>query len=179
MYTMCALKLMAVDRWPQWLNLTTAVQTVATDYIQSETSAPVRLASLEVMEILGVEWSFLGASMQGLDAEFANILRAHISKATRGSPAALNDPNVIDQMNIQLQTFFPEATETGGAGQSDQRVIYHDFSSSGKGFLSAATAFFLGIDQDSQAQNLMTVQARMLYKIVKVTANELVGLISQ
>lgn len=170
---------MAVDKFPQWLNLTSAVQTSATGFIESETAMPVRIQALEVMEILAIEYEFSGGSMQSVDAEFSNALIANIYENSRTANIALNDSRCVDKAIIVLSMVTPESTETGAAGYAYENIILHDFAKGGKGFLYAGQSMFVGVDQDALAVSLLTVAARVLYRLVKVTANELIGLVRQ
>lgn len=169
----------AADKFPQWLNLTTTIQTVATDYKESETKVPVRIQALEVMEILGVEYEIVGAAMNGKDADFTNNILMHLASDSRSTIIDLTSSKCLDKHGQIVSGQAMEVTETGAAGYAYKSIVWHSFAAGGKGFLYGQDQIFLGIDQDTIAQNLLTVRARVLYRLVKVTATELVGIVKQ
>lgn len=170
---------MAADKFPQWLNLTSVTESAAAVFTQSQTAMPVRISALEVMEILAVEYEITGGLFASLDADVTNVVQAQITEDSQSAMIALNNSNVIDKVRLIENIIFSESTETGGAGFSTIRTILHNFAPNGKGFLYAGQSMFVGVDQFSGNPTVMTANIRILYRLVKVTANELIGLVRQ
>ena len=170
---------MATDKFPQWLNLTSVTESASAVYTQSETQMPVRIGALEVMEILAIEFEITGGLFVSIDQDLTNVLQAQITRNSQTAMIALNDSDIVDKVRYVESLMYAESTETGGAGFSSERVTLHDFGLGGKGFLFAGQQMFVGVDQFSGTPTVSTCNARILYRLVKVTANELVGLVRQ
>lgn len=172
-----------VDVYPQWLNLTRASEVVAGDFIQSETALPVRISDRQVMEIMATEWDVTipfppPDAVQSSRHRFASC---QMSRRTQSGEMVLNDPDCIDKTKPSLDAIFAEASESGGAGGAYNGIILHDHASNGKGFLYAGTAIFLGLDTSGITGDttLVALSGRVKYRLVKVTAEELIGLVQQ
>lgn len=168
---------MAVDIYPQWVNLTATTFNGVT-YQETETALPNFLASTEVLEVLMAEYEYqmaVLASAAATSGDESHIGQVHISARTQAAILALSDPACIDKVRPNSETQYGEATETGGAGLHRETVVLHDFAQGGKGFLVAASSLFLGCI-GSTAQFTGIVRARLLVRVVKVTAQELIGM---
>lgn len=162
--------------------MTPVTESVVGTFTQTETQLPVRIDARQVMEILGVEYQVPPgniASAGGTSTdEFQNGM-TQITKRSQSAEIALSDADCVDKVKIWTMDKFAEATETGGAGFNGDEVIWHDFASSGFGFLVASQSMFLAIDWTTVHTPVLTSQARLLYRLVKVSAEELIGLVSQ
>lgn len=173
---------MAVDKYPQFMRLSRATEAVAGTAVETETQTPVRRSESLVMEILMAEFEFSGGGCGDTDADVAIEEKASITTRTSGSTPAvarLNDSSLISLAKIRYNVEYGEATETGGGGWSENRITRNDYSSSGYGFLCAANSLFLQVDGSTSCEGVLAADARILYRLVKVTANELVGLVEQ
>lgn len=168
---------MAVDKYPQWLNIGSLAESAANTYTEVEVQAPARLSAFEVLEILGVEFR-MNPGGTVADADEDAVLIFQVTETTQTGNVNMNNPDLISQVKQQLRQEAFEATETGGAGWAIDQTMYVDYAAGGNGFLSAAQSLFLGIQGTGHAA-ISSCSARLLYKIVKVSANELIGLVSQ
>ncbi len=167
------------DQFPQWLNLNTVVEASAGTQVEVETIVPVRISDRQVMEVLLVHWDASAGNFTTIDADRAVSTRFTITKRTKGTATTvLDDPDVIDAVIIAKELQFAEATETGGGMSQIENTIIHDFSSSGHGFLVAAQSIFMSVRGDAAVAAARS-RARILYKLVTVSAEELIGLVSQ
>ena len=167
--------------FPSWLNLNTALEAAAGTAVEVETTLPVRIGESQVVEILAVQWDIIIGSPAGNTADLVADVIASLSKRSSGSTPAvveLSDPDCIDRVTIRQAIIALEATETGAGGLSQKLTIYHNFAHGDKGFLVAANSLFLAIDGLS---TLAVSQAfcRVLFRLVKVSAQDLLGLVSQ
>ncbi len=157
--------------------MTPAVETSINTFIETETQMPVRISDRQVIEVLGVEThvnSVLGSG--DLDEQFGVELA--ITKTTQTAVQVLSNSNMVHRRFAGGFMEFAEATETGGGPGMIELTQFVDYAKSGKGFLVAANALFLGIIGVAQ-NNTRRVDARILYRIVTVSAEELIGLVSQ
>lgn len=173
--------LLVIDKFPQWLNLTEAKEVVAGTAIESSTNTPSTPETATIMEILGVEHSLLGGDIIGILTSKSVNIRGSISGKSSGATPAIveiDDPDCLSVETITVaQTAF-EATETGAAGSAARRTIFTDYAAGGKGFLYAGKTIYSQVD-GSVSASVVTHKCRVLYRLVKVTATELVGLLAQ
>lgn len=169
-----------VDVYPQWLNLTRAAEATAGTFVETETQMPVQLQHREVIEVLAVQWRLNGGGVgaSGLAADLNAALQGQITKVTKASMANLPDSTVVDSIQIQAQFAYAEATETGAVQQTEHRVVLHNFANAGHGFLVASQSLFCAA-QGSATLAKVQVGARILYRIVTVSAEELLGLVRE
>lgn len=170
----------AIDKYPQWLNLT-GIAANGETYAESETTLPIRISDRQVMEVLAVEFDHQQdpfASPATTDPDTQQKHSLQITTRSKTVILGINEPDLIDKSIVNQESQYSEVTEAGGAGMSSENVVLHDFAGSGKGFLVASQSLFLGIDTTTAA-NSRTSDARILYRLVKVTAEELIGLVQQ
>jgi len=170
---------MGIDVYPQWLNLTSVTEAVAGTLKQSETKMPIRIENLQVMEILKIQFEITGGSISGIDADHFAGINGQITETSETTLLALNDRNLIQNFRKLMVMQFAESTETGGGAFTIDYVFEFDYDVGGKGFLYAGVSMFLAVKQDSSAPGVASLNARLLYKLVKVSANELIGLVRQ
>ena len=167
------------DLYPQWLNLT-QVTGNGSNFVSSETKTPV--FGDTVMEILGVETSMNRDSLVSDNAaspDSSRNPRLHVSTKELTADTELNDPSIIHKRAPLAESQYAEASETGGAGMGVwEKVKYQSYTEGGKGFLCAAQSLHLGI-VDSDPNMAHVQSARVLHRLVKVSAKELVGLTRQ
>lgn len=171
---------MAHDKYPQWLNLT-GVTANGSAFVQAETRTPVITGSRLVMELLGVEWETNIAALSSAaaaSADTAGTMLAQITDQTQTAIRPLANSRVVDKRVLGIQSQFAETTETGGAGFAYEEIRWNDFAAGGSGVLSAANSFFLAVAGDA-AISTGDVNARILYRMVTVGAEELIGIIAQ
>lgn len=170
---------MASDEFPQWLNISTASNATTNNFGQTETKTPVTIGSKLIMEILAIEHQHTSWDVVS-DADVTASFTCQLTSATLAAQIALNDSRVIamgfDEQLI-LEAF--EGTETGGAGAALQPNTRMDkYAEGGKGFLYAGTSIFANINTVA-SNNIRSYRARILYRMVKVTDTELLGLVAQ
>lgn len=166
-----------LDQYPQWLQLPNVIETAAGTFTQSvATQSPVIPASNVVMEILAVEWNLDHSGVQALSADQQANLEAQITSSSQIGMITFNDPALIDRAKDELAVIRNDAT--GVSVSVMDAIKLHDFGSSGHGFLTAARQFFIA---NLSSTNLSPLQAsaRILYRLVKVTEAELLGLIQE
>jgi len=166
------------DRYPQWLNLADAVEDTAGTFKEVETRSVVDLSAGQVMEILKIQNEWKARTMgQQANAEFTRS--AQISTKTQTAIQTLAQPEIIDKFSDGSNISYAEATETGAAGNDENQIEIHDFSSGdGHGFLTATKSFFLGV-QGKATFSVMRSSCRILYRLVKVSSAELIGLVQE
>lgn len=164
---------------PQWLNLSAATTGGTDVYGEAETQTPNRVGPANtVMEILKIQYQ-LPAPVAGEDADKRYQRFAHVARSSQSAVLDLNARECVDRVQTIGVQAFAEATETGGAGWHEENVITHDLSDgNGNGVLYGGSSIFLGFDTgDWNAAS--TLYARILYRMVKVTAAELLGIVQE
>lgn len=170
----------AKDEYPQWLNLS-PVTAAGVNFAQSETKVPSRVGESHAIEILACQYgrnkktTGIGGTGQS-DAEH----RLQMQITTKGQTAivALTDPTVVDVSDTSKETIAFDVAETGGGAVSEDNITLHNFAVAGKGFLVATNSFFFGIDSRNPSTN-EGQYARILYRFVKVSAEELLAMVAQ
>ena len=172
-----------VDKHPQWMNLTTATLN-GTTIVVSETNAP-NMGTNQVMEILKAQYDHampVLASAGAVSGDESNELQAIITQGSTpgtGNLVGLNDNRCIDRLHRKEESQFAETTETGGGPFASELITIHDFTDGkGNGFLVSSQVIFLQV-QGSNATMIQEVRARLLYRIVKVSSEELIALTRQ
>jgi len=168
------------DNYPQWFNMSSVTANGST-FATQETVTPVRRQESFVMEILAVQWRVPWRNIDSVGAtspDTERSIQAMITTTQQTAIISIANATVIDREDKQLETQFAEATETGGAGVAAPTITLNDFATSGRGFLSAANVMHLAVDSNdsSYADN---IDARILYRLVRVSSAELIGIIEQ
>lgn len=160
-----------MDEYPQLLHLNPTPQATINTYAEVVTNTPVVIGAEThwVMEILKVYMSIVTA----FDAHNANMV-AHLSSRLKTAIITFNDPDCIAAYCITA----------GGAvlagSESTQRVLEIDMQgANGKGFLFAGKQLHLGISSSGLTTLKPTVACMILYRLVEVKAEELIGLATQ
>ena len=171
--------ILITDVKPQWLRL--GIPTLsAGNYAESETRTPVVAGGKLVMEILKIQYDLPTPDMSSAGASSADELAQHDVHLSSKSETVIQnfiENTVIDKARTKVMSQFAEATETGGAGFVVEEIVVHDLTDGrGNGVLYAAQAIFLG----SLTSGITTVspRVRILYRLVKVSADELLGIIA-
>lgn len=166
------------ERHPQWLNLTSVVESAINTFTESETKIPARIGARQVIEVLAIEFEF--AQPVELSPQVIGETNHSIQMTTRtkDAPIRINDKDLISKWKPSTSVDYAEATETGGAAVSQEQTKHFDYAAGAGGFLVGSTSIFLGIQSNGESA-VVTGYARMLYKLVTVSAEELLGLVSQ
>lgn len=168
-----------LDRYPQWMNLPSLVETTGGTFRQDAgTNTPVVRQSSKVMEILGVQWEIDFSGLQGIAADLQGQVIGEISTRVQTGIVGIENRDTIDGQKIEFSFAFPEATESGCAAIGLNQSFWHGFSQGGHGFLTAAPTFFLGVLGFTGASQ-SRVRTRILYRLVQVSAAELIGLLTE
>lgn len=160
-----------IDEYPQLLHLNLAAMATINTYLEAVTNTPVVIGAEThwVMEILKIFFM----TPTAMDAAGSNIV-SHLSSRTKTSIATLNDPDVIAVYDITFQGTYAQ-----GAG-SEQRLAEVDLQgANGKGLLFAGKQLFLAISSSGLSTLKPTVACMILYRLVEVKAEELIGLATQ
>lgn len=166
-----------LDKYPQWLQLPRVVEEAAGTFFEGvQTQSPVIPSSNVVMEILGILWEVDTSGLQAVSADLQADLNYQITTSSQTAVISVSDPACVNRVKLEFAAIRNDAT--GVAMQMEDTVIWHDWASSGHGPLTAARKFFLGIRGNS-AISAISFEARMLYRLVKVTEAELLGLIQE
>ena len=131
-----------------------------------------------MIEILKVETELQNPVDLGTALISETIVTVGISKGTPSARERKNDPNLIYSHAKSTHLDYAEATESGGGATSQDMMHTEDFAQGGRGFLIATDNIRLWIISSGESAT-NTVYGRILYRIVKVSAEELIGLVSQ
>mgnify|MGYP001454210536 CR=1 FL=1 len=172
---------MAKDEYPQWMTMPVVTESAVGTYTTESKQTPVVRESSKVMEILAVEWELDDASHVSIgaasgDEKFQS--RAQLTTDEKADIGSMATKGLIDKFGKETHSQFAEADETGGAGFSSVDTVLHNFAQGGKGFLTAAETFHLGVKGNSGENAVIGVSCRILYRLVKVSAEELLGLLT-
>lgn len=170
------------DIYPQWFNLNRAQEAVLETPNEVETQMPIRISDRQVMEILGIMWHIKGSLPGNLAIDATSTVHAQLTKR----PIAPANIDLIPRNNIidwvSFETNFSLITSGAGYNGPRENVIWHDFSSSGRGFLLASQSIHLLVvtitDADGASERA-AASVRILYKLVEVSAQELIGLVRE
>jgi len=162
------------------MNLTTAIEATAGTAVESETNTPVSREDILVMEILATQFKFALGSQSGQDADITGRFQCSITSRAVTGPAiaGINVGNTIDVASVMFTLQAFESTETGGGPALEMESIVHNFAGNGKGFLTAAKTIYVQVDGIT-GLGVTECRCRLLYRLVKVSAEELAGLLSQ
>lgn len=163
------------DIYPQWLNLTKTVESATNTYTETETASAVR-GNL-VMEIMAIELEINTLLSNTLASAHSGAILQVNKKASTDS-RTINDNAVLRSWRPGHEQVAMEATETGAAGSSQPLVSYQEYAPGRKGFLMASPTLRLGIKGTLQIA-ARTATGRILYRLVKVSDSELLGLLSE
>lgn len=169
------------DVHPQWFNLNLAKEEVLETLIEVETPLPIRVSDRQVMEILGVMWNINAGQQPGVAVDHGAQFQAQITKRSIGTSGIDLIPrnNIIDW--VGFREIFALVT-SGAAFSMREQTIWHDFGSSGKGPLLASQSIFLQVVSTTDINGTMqlgSASVRVLYKLVEVSAMELIGLVQE
>jgi hypothetical protein len=120
-----------------------------------------------VMEILRIYYELEGVLDLGPD----NRIEYGIWENSRPLMPNLNDSGVINKQKIHATLL----TEGANSTYETPDVAFTD--GAGNGLLTGRKEIFIGVEGVAQT-NAITVNAAILYRLVRVTPGELVGLIS-
>lgn len=174
---------MAKDIFPQWLNLT-LVTLNGTTIVVSETNTP-KMGENQVLEILKVQYDITMPVLASLGATSGDESNELLISLTIGSNPGivglirLNEQRCLDFFHYKEETQYAEAGETGGGPMSALLTWIQDFTDgTGKGFLVATERIFMQ-GQGSNANMSQIQRARILHRVVTVSASELISLSRQ
>ena len=171
---------MAVDKYPQWMNLT-PIAVNGTTFAESQTNT--NIPDGKVIEVLKLQYQITlptEASAGAASGDFANQLTINVNKRTQDAMQVLTHQQTIDLVRYVNEVVYGLATEDGGAqvANGEQTVIHDLTDGNGRGPLMAPDAVFLGV-QGSNGNMTQTQRARILYRIVTVSALELIQILKQ
>lgn len=171
------------DIHPQWFNLNRAKEAALETLVEVETPMPIRISDRQVMEILGIMWLIKGSLPPSSGLDTASNIHSQLTKRSIGTAGIDLIPrnNIIDWVSFETNFSLVGAAGTSYNGPR-QNVVWHDFSSSGRGFLLASQSIFLQVVTASDvdgASELAAASVRILYKLVEVSAQELIGLVQE
>lgn len=171
---------MALDEFPQWMNLTRMVEGTAGTAVEVSTNTNINRSDFNVMEILAIEYKFQFPSLNNITIDTSGRVQCSITTQTQvaAAIASLQGGTTIDVASLQISFQAFEPTETGGGLYAAPETILHDFASNGKGFLTAANIFFSQLDGIT-GLSTARVDVRVLHRLHKVNAAELTGLLAQ
>jgi len=169
--------MVARDVYPQWLTLTQVVESAANTFTEAITQMPVRLSARQVVEILGIELQRVGGLINAIDSDLDAFSKIQLSK--KSGNVALNSSDLLALHETRITIAAMESTETGAGLTMSQSTVFLDFASGGKGFLFAGQQVHLGVVSGAAAMSVITGRGRILYRIVTVSAEELIGILAQ
>ena len=155
------------DEYPQWLRGEVTESSVNT-YTETHIAAPNLTEAGYIMEIIKV---FI--ELQTSDDTFlaaGDGIRCHLSDRSFAAMPHINDAGVIIGDRIE----FEVETSGGGVNYSVKEV---DFAACGHGVLFAKKSFYFAVQGVSMPAT-GTFRWAMLYRLVKVSSEELIGLMS-
>lgn len=157
--------------------MTKTVESAANTYTETETKTPVR--DNLIMEVLAVEFEINTLLTNSLQGNHTGAILQIGQKASTDSDT-INNRDKVSSWRPGMENIAMEATETGTGGASQPLVEYRDYGSAGggKGFLIASPSLFLGIKGSVQIA-ARTATCRILYRLVKVSTEELIGLLRE
>lgn len=167
------------DVHPQWFNLNIATEEVLETLKEVETPLPVRIGERQVMEILGVMWNINGGVQATVGVDKESQVQAQITKRSQATIDLVPRNNIIDWVGFR-ETF--NVVTSGVSYSMREQTIWHDFASSGKGPLLASQSIFTQVKSTTDVaagMQLATAAVRILYKLVQVSAEELIGLVQE
>lgn len=171
-----------LDEKPQFLNLNTAQETVLNTYREVPTSTPVVTVSGSnkaiVMEVLKIFYNHS-------TPEIINVLRTSIAMtvATRSFSTLqqISSPGVLARIDSEIEVFDSAATDATVVVQYYKGSAEHvvDLTDgAGNGILVASKNLYLGV-KGNQRTVLAQALGKILYRLVEVSAAELVGIIAE
>jgi len=166
-----------LDQYPQWLQLPNTIEAVVGTFVQSVAiQSPVIPSSNLVMETLGVEWDMNFSGIQALGADQQANLSAQITTSSKTAMLNFSDPSILDTCKFELAVIRNDAT--GVTVHVQETIIWHSFADSGHGPLTAARQFFIAVQSSTNLAPL-AVSARILYRVVEIGTDEMLGLIQE
>lgn len=154
------------DQKPQMLRMQ-VVGSAANTFTEASFPTPNLTEAGYVMEILRIYFELEGT----LDMIADDRISYGIWENSRAALPHLNDAGVVAKVKIHSTLLTEGASTTYETNQQD----FTD--GNGNGLLYGRKEIFIGVEGISQT-NAITVNAAILYRLVKVTPAELVGLIS-
>lgn len=162
-----------LDKYPQQISFI-LTEGSANTYTELEIQTPiVRLGdALTIMEIVQIYHSM---SMPDLEVPQSNSTQWHIADRTRTTIGDLNDTDVLFADSKKMQTI--QDTAVGNTVIFDQSAakVVQMAGNDGYGTLYPRSSIFVGIKGVGNA-NAKTVVGKIVYRLVKVNAKELLGL---
>lgn len=169
------------DTYPQWFNLNRAKEPAVETLNEVETAMPVRIGERQVMEILGVMWNVVGGPPASV-GDLVHLIEAQLTKRSIGTVTGFDlvpRNNIIDW--VGWYTVF-SLTTSGQAAVQREMTVWHDFAAGGRGPLLASQSIFLQVhtvEDLSPGSEVAAASVRILYKLVTVSAEELIGLVQE
>ena len=168
----------AKDEYPQWWLLATAKESTDGTYLETAAErSPIVIHSDRVMEILGYQWEFSGVLNPDANVDASGSIRGQVTSKSKTAMSLIDDADVVVKESIFLHREFAEGTPTGGAGWAAKATGYVSWSDNGKGPLYAMPEVFVAVQGDTEWQTT-NFSVKILYRLVKVTKDELLGLLA-
>lgn len=165
------------DEHPQQLVISVTESTVNT-WTVAEVSTPILQNvgdnTAIVMEILGVDFTLNPPDVINVTD---TSIRAFLLHQTKASEPTLTDSDVIHRQVRRSAVIDTAATDATVVIINEADTRYVPLSSGGKGILHARKSIYLGIVGSNNSAAKEAV-ARILYRLVTVSAQELVGMLA-
>lgn len=170
-----------IDLQPQWLNIPKIAETAQGTFVQSGAiQTPVARESGLAMEVLKVQWLAGDPGTHTRDADTNMLVQGQITTRSKSGMITSFAFDVIARLEMEKHIAFAEATETGAAGYSNNNAPIDDLEAAdGRGFLTVARSFYLGYKTTTISGSLSTLSARILYRTVRLSKEEMLGLLEE
>lgn len=159
------------DKKPQLFHMNPSGQQSAVNtYAEAGTNTPVAISPDHsyVMEILKIKFVFDGS----LDTNLATV-QVQLTKRSQSGLIYPNNPDLIASVRRSL------TLTTSGASELKESDEIDLTDSGGNGYLFAGRELFLGVNTDNQTTAKMNAYCMVLYRLIPVTAAELVGIATE
>lgn len=163
------------DVQPQWLSLGSVTETAANTFTQGSCDTPIVMqlgnGKAMVMELLKIQVLVTPPSI--LAATQCTVNWYVASKSMSSSPL-LSEPSLIA---FDQEMVVGQAAITPGAPHFQVMKTYDLQDANGRGIICGSRHLYMGIlgANNGAAKN---IQGRILYRLIEVNAQELIGIIS-
>lgn len=162
------------DIYPQFLKM--RVQSTTDAYIEADIETPV-IAGPNNYYIMNVLKAFVWAHIIEGDTQLVTLKRTGgVWQIVKDTASGLLTPTDDDIILFGETNMF---TLTSGATMDQDPKVYDLTDGEGKGILISEKEIHLGAKADADSPLGMTVNAWLLYKMVKVSAQELLDMLQE
>lgn len=164
------------DENPQFMNLK-ITESAANTYTEDSESTPVVTqlvdGNAQVIEILKIMTNLEAPDLLAATKSTSNM---HISSKSETAIKYLEDSNVIIHEDRQVEAVGARTAEATGVTNCKHPAIYDFTDAEGNGLLFAGKKIYIGVTGVG-CNNPMSARAKILYRLKKVSAAELLGII--